>query len=171
MVEGRGVPGPLLGCFALCQARGNAERLSLCHLCPAGICHLLPLESQPCRRQVRRSPRGPLIVQWPRSPSTLATRPWLSTALRPQLRAPWRLYRILPDLRTWSYHLAFSMGWKFFSSVLLLWSRLIRDFSPPTRICRMLWNGVWRGCLPRLKSWGSPPKPQRMLTCTAGGKP
>lgn len=28
-----------------------------------------------------------------------------------------------------------------------------------------------RGCLPRLKSWGSPPKPQRMLTCTAGGRP
>ena len=165
MVEGRGIPGPLLGCFALCQARGNAERLSL-H--PAGIGHLLPLESQPCRRQVRSSP---LISQWPWSPSTLATRPWLSPALSPQLRAPRRLYRILPGLRTWSHHLAFSLGWKFFSSVLLRWSRLIRYFSLPSRICGMLWNGVWRGCLPRLKSWGSPPKPQRMLTCTAGGRP
>lgn len=127
MVEGRGVPGPLLGCFALCQVRGNAERLSLCHLCPAGICRLLPLESQPRRRQVRRSPQGPFIVQWPRSPSTLATRPWLSPALSPQPRAPRRLYRILPDLRTWSYHLAFSLGWKFFSTVLRQWGRLIRD--------------------------------------------
>ena len=162
------MPGPLLGCFALCQARGNAERLSLCHLCRAGTGHLLPLKSQHCRRQVRSSL---LITQWPWSPSTLATRPWLSPALSSQLRAPRRLYRILPGLRTWPYHLAFSLGWKFFSSVLLRWSRLIRDFSLPARICGMLWTGVWRGCLPRLKSWRSPPKPQRMLTCTAGGRP
>lgn len=49
---------------------------------------------------MRKSPQGSLLTQWPRSPSTLATRPWLCPALSPQLGLPRRPYRILPDLKT-----------------------------------------------------------------------
>ena len=91
-------PGPSWGA-APCARKGEVPRGWACvfpRLCPAGISHLQPLESQPRRRQVRNSPPGSLMARQPGSRSILAMRPRLMPASGPQLRGPQEALSSMP---------------------------------------------------------------------------
>lgn len=153
------MPGPLLGC---CPYAGEEMlRGSACVICvQLALPSLAPGKSTLQKAGQERSPQGPFIVQWPRS-QHLGNKTLAQPCLEPPApELPGGAGWDPPRFKDLVHHLASLPGLEVLLHCPPPVGPTHQGLSLPARIGRALWNRVWRGCLPRLKSWGSPPKPQ-----------